>query len=173
MPPPCRKLARAGVIMLTPLAIGRAWSRFLASPAVIEHPMPQTPPTIAAAVVTHDRLDKLRTTIERLLAEPVSHVVVVDNASSDGTAEWLASLDDPRLMVHRSDSNLGGAGGFSIAMQIARDLSCRASDLPARVSAMSAQAEPVCGLTLVLQRGLEAPAARQKSELLECRRAEA
>ncbi len=83
--------------------------------------MPQTPPTIAAAVVTHDRLDKLRTTIERLLAEPVSHVVVVDNASSDGTAEWLASLDDPRLLVHRSDSNLGGAGGFSIAMQIARD----------------------------------------------------
>ena len=64
------------------------------------------------------------------------------------------------------------SGRATKSMQIARDLS-GASDLPARVSAMSAQAEPVCGLTLVLQRGLEAPAARQKSELLECRRAEA
>lgn len=78
-------------------------------------------PTLAAAVVTHNRLDKLVPTVQRLLAEPVSHIVVVDNASTDGTGEWLSDLDDPRLIVHHSDRNLGGAGGFSIAMQIARD----------------------------------------------------
>ncbi|WP_265501173.1 glycosyltransferase [Paracoccus beibuensis] len=78
-------------------------------------------PTIAAAVVTHNRLDKLAVTIERLLAEPVAQVVVVDNASTDGTAEWLFSQDDPRLIVHRNTANLGGAGGFSVAMEIARD----------------------------------------------------
>lgn len=88
---------------------------------VTRTPMPQNVPTLAAAVVTHNRLEKLLTTVQRLLAEPVSYVVVVDNASTDGTAEWLAGLDDRRLIVHHSDQNLGGAGGFSIAMEIARD----------------------------------------------------
>lgn len=83
--------------------------------------MPHPPMTIAAAVVTHDRLPKLVETIRRLQAESLDHVVIVDNASTDGTAEWLADQDDPRIIVHRSDTNLGGAGGFSIAMQIARD----------------------------------------------------
>ncbi|TGN68662.1 glycosyltransferase [Paracoccus liaowanqingii] len=81
----------------------------------------QTGPTLAAVVVTHDRLDKLRVTIDRLLAEPVDHVVVVDNASTDGTADWLAARGDPRLILYRSDRNLGGAGGFSTAMELARD----------------------------------------------------
>lgn len=83
--------------------------------------MVQTLPTLAAAVVTHDRLDKLIVTVGRLLAEPLDHLVVVDNASTDGTEGWLAAQDDPRLIVHRSATNLGGAGGFSVAMQLARD----------------------------------------------------
>lgn len=77
--------------------------------------------TLAAVIVTHDRLDKLRTTIHRLLAEPVDQVIVVDNASTDGTGAWLDSLEDPRLIVHRSCVNLGGAGGFSKGLQMARD----------------------------------------------------
>lgn len=77
--------------------------------------------TLAAVVVTHDRLDKLRVTIRSLLTEPVDQVIVVDNASTDGTPNWLESLDDPRLILHRSATNLGGAGGFSLGMQLARD----------------------------------------------------
>lgn len=77
--------------------------------------------TLAAVIVTHDRLDKLAVTLERLLAEPVQHVVVVDNASTDRTAAWLASRRDPRLILHRSARNLGGAGGFSAGLEIARD----------------------------------------------------
>lgn len=83
--------------------------------------MAPTFPTLAAVVVTHDRLDKLSVTIDRLLAEPVDHVIVVDNASTDGTADWLAGRADPRLIVHRNVRNLGGAGGFSVAMELARD----------------------------------------------------
>jgi rhamnopyranosyl-N-acetylglucosaminyl-diphospho-decaprenol beta-1,3/1,4-galactofuranosyltransferase len=78
-------------------------------------------PRLAAAVVTHNRLDQLVVTIERLLAEAVDHLVVVDNASTDGTAAWLARQDDPRLIRHRSTVNLGGAGGFSKALELARD----------------------------------------------------
>ncbi|TJZ87379.1 glycosyltransferase [Paracoccus hibiscisoli] len=78
-------------------------------------------PSITAVVVTHDRLDKLSVTVTRLLDQPLQRVIVVDNASTDGTAAWLAAQADPRLRVHRCDSNLGGAGGFSVGMQLARD----------------------------------------------------
>ncbi|WP_405402345.1 glycosyltransferase [Paracoccus sp. Ld10] len=83
--------------------------------------MAHTRPSIAAVVVTHDRLDKLTVTVARLLDQPVDHVIVVDNASTDGTAAWLATLDDPRLRVHRNATNQGGAGGFSVGIQLARD----------------------------------------------------
>ena len=81
-------------------------------------PAPPAPPEphrarIAALVVTRDRLGQLCRTVERLLAEEVDHVVIFDNASGDGTAEWLAAQKDPRLVVLHSPVNLGGAGGFS------------------------------------------------------------
>ena len=61
--------------------------------------MPHTRPSIAAVVVTHDRLDKLTVTVARLLDQPVDHVIVVDNASTDGTAAWLATLDKAREVL--------------------------------------------------------------------------
>ncbi|MDB6178191.1 glycosyltransferase [Paracoccus sp. Z330] len=86
------------------------------------NPPSDTSLRIAAIVVTYRRLDKLRDTVTRLLSEPIDHLIVFDNASGDGTAEWLAQVDDPRLIFRCSDRNLGGAGGFSAAMQEARDL---------------------------------------------------
>ncbi|WBU56126.1 glycosyltransferase [Paracoccus sediminicola] len=77
---------------------------------------------IAALVVTHNRLDKLRETVARLLAEPVEHVLVYDNASTDGTAIWLEDQDDPRLHVHLAKINSGGAGGFSEGLRLATEL---------------------------------------------------
>lgn len=77
---------------------------------------------ITAVVVTHNRIGKLRETVERLLAEPLDLVLVFDNASSDGTAEWLSQQQDKRLVVLRSDRNLGGAGGFSEALGQASEL---------------------------------------------------
>lgn len=67
---------------------------------------------IVAVVVTHNRLAQLEQTVERLLLEPVDQVIVVDNASSDGTAERLGRIEDPRLHLIALDRNLGGAGGF-------------------------------------------------------------
>ncbi|MFC3631990.1 glycosyltransferase [Paracoccus angustae] len=83
--------------------------------------MPPHDLKLAAVVVTHNRLDKLTATVGRLLAEDVQHVIVVDNASTDRTAEWLAAQRDPRLILHRSARNGGGAGGFSVGMELARD----------------------------------------------------
>ncbi len=77
-----------------------------------------------AVVVTHNRLDKLKVTLARLLESPASElaaVMLVDNASSDGTAAWLAEQDESRLCVVRSETNLGGAGGFEIGMRQASE----------------------------------------------------
>ena len=68
---------------------------------------------IAAVVVTHDRQGPLAQTVTRLLAEALDHVIVVDNASTDGTADWLAGQTDVRLHVIRLAENRGGAGGFA------------------------------------------------------------
>lgn len=78
---------------------------------------------ICALVVTYNRLDKLRQTVIRLLAEDLDQVVVFDNHSTDGTRDWLAGLADPRLIAVHHPDNIGGAGGFSQGLRhIAQDL---------------------------------------------------
>ncbi|MFY0312374.1 glycosyltransferase [Leisingera sp. D0M16] len=79
---------------------------------------------LVAVVVTHNRLDKLKVTLARLLESPgqeLAAVVVADNASSDGTAEWLAAQEDPRLDICTSATNRGGAGGFEMGMRRAME----------------------------------------------------
>lgn len=68
---------------------------------------------LAAVIVTYNRLEALKTSLPRMLAEEVDRVLVVDNASSDGTGDWLATQDDARLEVLRLTENGGGAGGFA------------------------------------------------------------
>lgn len=89
----------------------------------------QDPPAgatgLVAVVVTYNRADQLSVTLERLLAVPpgvLDRVLVLDNASTDATAELLAAQSDPRLHVVRPGTNLGGAGGFETAMRTATDL---------------------------------------------------
>ena len=77
---------------------------------------------LVAVVVTYNRLHQLQVTVQRLLqfdAAELDAVVVVDNASTDGTGDWLATFDDPRLFVHRHAENGGGAAGFESGMRLA------------------------------------------------------
>lgn len=90
--------------------------------------MPHTSPpairsdaTICAIVVTFNRLEKLRRTVESLLEEPLEQIIVVENGSTDGTREWLGGLDDPRLVVLEQAENGGGARGFEIGLHEARE----------------------------------------------------
>ena len=82
---------------------------------------PTAPLTIAALVVTHRRLPKLQATVTRLLAEDLDRIVVFDNASDDGTLDWLAGIDDPRLSVIAHPENAGGAGGFDLGLRAVTD----------------------------------------------------
>jgi GT2 family glycosyltransferase len=81
---------------------------------------------VVAVVVTWNRRDLLRESLDALAAQthPVD-VVVVDNASTDGTADLLRS-DYPHLPRVVLGGNTGGAGGFAAgiasALTLAPDL---------------------------------------------------
>jgi len=68
---------------------------------------------IAAVVVTYNRLEMLQRLVKVLDDVPsLDEVLVVDNASTDGTAEWLAELPGGRVLGRSLADNTGGAGGF-------------------------------------------------------------
>ena len=74
--------------------------------------------TLATVVVTYNRRALLERCLSALAAQTLSPdlIVIVDNASTDGTREWLhewlpANLPQAKLIG--LDENLGGAGGFS------------------------------------------------------------
>jgi len=65
---------------------------------------------IALVVLTHNRVELLRKCVESVLGRTSSHtreIVIWDNASPDATAEYLRSLDDPRIRIVISDKNIG------------------------------------------------------------------
>lgn len=75
--------------------------------------------SVAGVVVTFNRLEKLKTVISSIEAQthPVETLFVIDNASTDGTAEYLASLQTTvPLEIVTMETNSGGAGGFSEGM---------------------------------------------------------
>ncbi len=71
-----------------------------------------------AVVVTYNRLDKLKRCLAALSAsECQCDVLVVDNASTDGTSEWLVSAQSEAISVVNTGKNIGGAGGFNVGMR--------------------------------------------------------
>ena len=76
---------------------------------------------IVAVVVTYNRLALLRRLVTRLGEVPeVDEVLVVDNASTDGTGSWL---HDAPVASRSLPTNTGGAGGFheGLAWALERD----------------------------------------------------
>ncbi|WP_448189259.1 glycosyltransferase [Azospirillum sp. sgz301742] len=81
--------------------------------------MPAAP--VVATIVTFNRLALLRACVEGVRAQEPrpERIVVVDNGSTDGTAEWLA--EQPDLDVVRQ-KNCGSAGAYHTAFARAMEL---------------------------------------------------
>ncbi len=82
---------------------------------------------VQAVVVTYNRKEMLVECIEALLAQtfPLERLIILNNNSTDGTVDYLwerGYLDMPLIHLENMEKNLGGAGGFSEGMRIARDL---------------------------------------------------
>ena len=76
---------------------------------------------ICAVVVTFNRIELLKVTLEKLKKQSVKldEIIVVNNASTDSTKEYLDGLDDSNIKVCHLDKNLGGAGGFNYGVNLA------------------------------------------------------
>lgn len=75
---------------------------------------------IVAVVVTFNRLALLQRLVARLRdVSELAEVIVVDNASTDGTGDWLDDQHD--LVRRRLDRNRGGAGGFHEGLRLAME----------------------------------------------------
>ena len=81
---------------------------------------------IEAIVVTHNRKLLLQECLQALEKQTYSlyKIIVVDNASTDGTIEMLNALKEVykvSLDILQLNENIGGAGGFYEGMKYARD----------------------------------------------------
>jgi GT2 family glycosyltransferase len=67
---------------------------------------------LVAVIVTFNRLEKLKHTLEHTFNSDFHKVIVVDNCCTDGSGAWLDGLTQENLVVIHSETNGGGAGGF-------------------------------------------------------------
>ncbi len=77
---------------------------------------------VCAIVVTYNRKELLLECVNALFAQTYSvhEVMIVDNASTDGTYEYLVAngvVDRREACYHNTGSNLGGAGGFHFGIR--------------------------------------------------------
>ncbi len=72
--------------------------------------MTNSPNTVAAIVITFNRLDFLKEIIQalRVQTRPIDRIFVIHNSGTDGTAEWLAEQNDLQVITQ---GNLGSSGG--------------------------------------------------------------
>lgn len=74
---------------------------------------------VAAIVITFNRKEILLECIAHLLNlnNAKADILIIDNASTDGTKEALSSLIDSNSIIYcNTGSNLGGAGGYQYGM---------------------------------------------------------
>jgi len=79
---------------------------------------------IASVIVTYNRKELLVEALDSLLEQtyPVDKIIIVDNASSDGSKlhlERLGYLNNNKIVYKYLDRNLGGAGGFHHGLSVA------------------------------------------------------
>lgn len=77
--------------------------------------------TTVAVVVTYNRRELLLRCLAAIASQshPVAEVIVVDNASTDGTATAVRT-SHPDVTLYELTANLGGAGGFAYGIAAAR-----------------------------------------------------
>jgi rhamnopyranosyl-N-acetylglucosaminyl-diphospho-decaprenol beta-1,3/1,4-galactofuranosyltransferase len=82
------------------------------------------PPRVIAVVVTYNRRELLLESLAAVAAQtrPADAVIVVDNASADGTAAAVRT-QFPSVQLAELARNTGGAGGFASGIALALDQS--------------------------------------------------
>ncbi|MFY0992448.1 glycosyltransferase family 2 protein [Halomonas sp. C05BenzN] len=76
---------------------------------------------VIAVILTFNRKDLLERSLAAVMAQTraCDQVLVVDNASQDGTSEMLAECHYPGVTTYRLSRNRGAAGGFNAGFRLA------------------------------------------------------
>jgi GT2 family glycosyltransferase len=77
-------------------------------------------PSVSAVVLTYNRKELLSECLAAISEQTFAcnRIIVVDNGSSDGTAEWVADRFGETIELYRLPQNTGASGGFNMAMRI-------------------------------------------------------
>ena len=79
-------------------------------------------PKVSICVPVYNGELYIAETLRSALAQDFTdfELVISDNASTDRTADIVASLHDPRIIYSRSPSNVGAVGNFNRCLELAR-----------------------------------------------------
>jgi glycosyltransferase involved in cell wall biosynthesis len=83
--------------------------------------MADSRPDVSVVIPTHDRVSLLRLTLRTVLweSEAPFEVIVVDDGSSDGTAEMVHALGDHRIRMIRHDNTRGVSAARNTGIEAA------------------------------------------------------
>ncbi len=85
--------------------------------------MPGAAPFVSIVIPAYNRRPDLARAVASCLGQQgdiALEVIVVDDGSTDGTADWLAGLNDPRVRWVRHETNAGGAAARNTGIRQAR-----------------------------------------------------
>lgn len=79
-------------------------------------------PAVSVCIPAFDHARWIGRTIESVLAQTLGdfELIVVDDCSTDGTADVVAGRRDPRIRLARNERNLGAASNWNRAIAMAR-----------------------------------------------------
>jgi glycosyltransferase involved in cell wall biosynthesis len=123
------------------------------------------PPEISVVLATYNRRHSLPRAIESVLVQEGVRfeLIVVDDASRDGTAEFLATLTDPRIRTIVAPGNGGPSAARNLGLNAARagivafldsDDAYRPRRLAAPLAAFAADPSIVCTLSSAIRHDL-------------------
>ena len=129
--------------------------------------MPGPEVRVSVCLASHDGEAWIEEQVRSILDQlgPDDELVVVDDASGDGTAAIVEGMDDARISLSRNDVNVGYVRAFQRALELARGAYLLLSDqddvwVPGRIDAMVAaldQAAVVATSVAVLGEPLDPP----------------
>jgi glycosyltransferase involved in cell wall biosynthesis len=129
-------------------------------------------PDISIVLATYNRAAQLPRAIASVLAQELAgegarhELIVVDDASTDGTQAYLKGLADPRIRVVAAPRNLGPAGARNLGLEAARaevvafldsDDAYLSGRLAVPLAALAAEPDLVCVLSSAIKFDRDVP----------------